>query len=96
MLPSADVFAAKAGALGISEQDTIVIYDGLGMVSSPRVWWTFRLYGAEKVFILEGGIPKWRAEHRPIETGSVTPRPTRTFTARMNSQLVAALSTSIR
>lgn len=91
MLPSADVFAAKVGALGISEQDTIVIYDGLGMFSSPRVWWTFRLYGAENVFILEGGIPKWRAEHRPIETGSMTPRPPRTFTARMNSQLVAAL-----
>ncbi len=48
-----------------------MIYDGLGMFSSPRVWWTFRLFGAENVFILEGGMPKWQAERRPIEAGSM-------------------------
>ncbi len=68
----------------------MVIYDGLGMFSSPRVWWTFRLFGAEKVFILEGGMPKWQAERRPIEAGLVT-RPARKFTARMNPDIVAAL-----
>ena len=46
----------------------------LGLFSSPRVWWTFRLFGAEKVFILEGGMPKWKAEGRPIEAGLVTRR----------------------
>ena len=81
---------AKVGALGIGDGDTIVIYDGLGMFSSPRVWWTFRLFGAEKVFILEGGMPKWQAERRPIEAGLVT-RPPRKFTARMNAGIVAAL-----
>jgi thiosulfate/3-mercaptopyruvate sulfurtransferase len=90
MLPSAEVFAAKVGVLGIGAGDTIVVYDGLGMFSSPRVWWTFRLFGAEKVFILEGGLPKWQAEGHPIEAGLVT-RPPRTFTARMNADLVAAL-----
>src|SRR5688500_11712084 len=67
MLPSAEPFAARVGSLGIGDGDTVVIYDGLGMFSSPRVWWTFRLFGAEKVFILEGGMPKWKAERRPLE-----------------------------
>lgn len=90
MLPSAEVFAAKVGALGIGDGDTVVIYDGLGMFSSPRVWWTFRLFGTEKVFILEGGMPKWQAERRPIEAGLVT-RPPRKFTAHMKPDIVAAL-----
>jgi thiosulfate/3-mercaptopyruvate sulfurtransferase len=90
MLPSADVFAAKVGALGIGDGDTVVVYDGFGMFSSPRVWWTFRLFGARKVFILEGGLPKWQAERRPTEAGLVT-RPARKFTARMAPDIVAAL-----
>src|SRR5262245_15123897 len=92
MLPSAETFAAKAGALGIGDGDTVVVYDGLGIFSSPRVWWTFRLFGAEKVFILEGGLPKWQAERRPIEAGLVT-RPPRRFSARMNPAIVASLPT---
>ncbi len=90
MLPSAEVFAAKVGGLGIGDGDTIVVYDGLGMFSSPRVWWTFRLFGATKVFILEGGMPKWQAEGRPTE-GGVAQRPPRPFNARLNAGLVAAL-----
>jgi thiosulfate/3-mercaptopyruvate sulfurtransferase len=90
MLPSAEAFAAKVSAMGIGDGDTIVIYDGLGMFSSPRVWWTFRLFGAEKVFILEGGMPKWQAERRPIEAGLAT-HPPRKFTARKSDDLIAAL-----
>src|SRR5437764_10008338 len=70
MLPSPDQFARDVGTLGIGDGDTIVVYDGLGMFSAPRVWWTFRLFGAEKVFILEGGFPKWKAESRAIDTGA--------------------------
>src|SRR3954452_15327036 len=66
MLPSAEQFAKDVGALGIADSDAIVVYDGAGMFSSPRVWWTFRLFGMDKVFILEGGSPKWRAESRPL------------------------------
>src|SRR3954466_6645118 len=65
MLPSAKQFARDVGALGIAETDRIVVYDGIGMFSSPRVWWTFRLFGAANVFMLEGGLPKWKAENRP-------------------------------
>jgi len=58
MLPSKEFFASAVGALGISDRDTIVVYDGAGLFSAPRVWWTFRLFGAEKVFILDGGLPR--------------------------------------
>ena len=88
MLPSAEVFAAAVGKLGIGNDDTIVAYDGLGLFASPRVWFTFRLFGAKNVYILEGGLPKWKAEGRPLETGPVN-RPAKTFAARKNSDAVA-------
>jgi thiosulfate/3-mercaptopyruvate sulfurtransferase len=88
MLPSADQFARDVGALGIADSDTIVCYDALGMWSSPRVWWTFRLFGAEKVFVLEGGLPKWKAEGRPLEAGAVEHAP-RAFWARQPAKRVA-------
>lgn len=90
MLPQPAAFAAAAGHLGIGENDTIVAYDGHGMFSSPRVWFTFRRFGAENVFILEGGLPKWVAEGRPLDTGAVT-RPARTFTAGGHGGMVATL-----
>src|SRR5215467_5450438 len=80
MMPSPEGFAAAAGELGVSDQDTIVVYDSVGIYSSPRVWFTFRLFGAEKVYILEGGLPKWQAEARPLEGGPAT-CPSTTFTA---------------
>lgn len=90
MLPSREVFAAAVGALGISERDTIVVYDGAGIFSAPRVWWTFRLFGAENVFVLEGGLPRWMSEGRPLEQGPVTRAP-RQFAARAPADIVADL-----
>jgi thiosulfate/3-mercaptopyruvate sulfurtransferase len=90
MLPRPEAFAAAAGALGIRDTDTIVAYDGHGLFSSPRVWFTFRLFGADNVFILEGGLPKWKAEGRPLEAGHVS-RPAARFTARPRGDLVASL-----
>jgi thiosulfate/3-mercaptopyruvate sulfurtransferase len=91
MLPSSADFAVAAGKLGISERDTIVAYDGHGIFSSPRVWFTFRLFGADNVFILEGGLPKWKAEGRPLESGPVT-HPAKTFAARRRGDVVASLA----
>jgi thiosulfate/3-mercaptopyruvate sulfurtransferase len=90
MLPSAPGFAAAAGRLGAGDGDTIVAYDGHGIFASPRVWFTFRLFGAENVYILEGGLPKWKAEGRPVESGAVV-RPATTFTAHKNANAVATL-----
>jgi thiosulfate/3-mercaptopyruvate sulfurtransferase len=91
MLPGAEQFEREVGALGIGDQDTIVVYDGAGLFAAPRVWWTFRIFGAEKVFILAGGLPKWAAEGRPIETGTVERAP-RTFRARKAPAAVASLA----
>jgi thiosulfate/3-mercaptopyruvate sulfurtransferase len=91
MLPSPADFAVAAGKLGISDQDMIIAYDGYGIFSSPRVWFTFRLFGADNVFVLEGGLPKWKAEGRALETGPATHRP-KTFAARKRGDFVASLA----
>jgi thiosulfate/3-mercaptopyruvate sulfurtransferase len=92
MLPQAQQFSRQVGALGIADTDTIVVYDGAGLFAAPRVWWTFRLFGAEKVFIIDGGLPAWKSEGRPLETGPVTRRPRR-FHARKPPDVVASLDT---
>jgi thiosulfate/3-mercaptopyruvate sulfurtransferase len=89
MLPNAEQFARDVGALGIAETDTIVVYDSLGLFSAPRVWWTFRLFGAQDVLILEGGLPKWKAEGRPLERGAVT-RGSHSFRPQQPAKVVAS------
>ena len=88
MLPGPTQFAQMAGALGITETDTVVVYDGAGFFSAPRVWWTFRIFGAKNVFILDGGMPAWLAEKRKTESGEVKRTP-RTFNATMETSAVA-------
>jgi thiosulfate/3-mercaptopyruvate sulfurtransferase len=90
MLPSPEAFAQAVGALGVSDRDTIVVYDGAGLFSSPRVWWTFRLFGAENVLILDGGLPRWKADGRPLEAGTVQ-RASKQFTAKAPAKVVAGL-----
>lgn len=65
-LPRPATFARIAGAMGIAETDTIVVYDGPGLFSAPRVWWMFRIMGARDVFVLEGGFDRWKASGRPV------------------------------
>ncbi len=91
MLPRPEAFSSAMRALGIGDGQTIVVYDGMGLFSAPRVWWTFRVFGAREVFILDGGFPKWKAEGRPIELGE-TRRTPRHFTARLDHAAVAALA----
>lgn len=91
MLPGPDQFGEAAGALGIAESDTIIIYDSSGFFSAPRVWWTFHIFGARNVFILDGGLPAWQQEGRPTEAGDVK-RPTRKFNASMDTGAVAMLT----
>jgi thiosulfate/3-mercaptopyruvate sulfurtransferase len=89
MLPTASAFAEAAGRLGISDTDTIVIYDSLGLFSAARVWWTFRLMGAADVRVLDGGLPKWRSEGHRLETGVRPVSPPATFNATLNGRAVA-------
>jgi thiosulfate/3-mercaptopyruvate sulfurtransferase len=88
MLPGPDQFGEAVGKLGIAETDTIVVYDGSGLYSAPRVWWSFRIFGAKNVFILDGGFPAWKAEGRAVEAGDVKPKP-KTFKAEMDTGAVA-------
>lgn len=79
MLPTPQAFAKAMGALGVSENDDIVVYDAQGLFSAARVWWTLRIMGAKQVRVLDGGLPKWRAEGRPLGHGPVTTYGTSTF-----------------
>ncbi len=87
MLPSPDAFSAAVGALGIRDGDTVVAYDGAGLFSAPRVWWTFKTMGAQNVFVLDGGLPKWLAEGRPTESGPAR-RSAKRFSARFQAERV--------
>jgi thiosulfate/3-mercaptopyruvate sulfurtransferase len=91
MLPSAEAFGRAVGALGVGDGMRIVVYDGAGLFSAPRVWWTFRIMGAADVRILEGGFLKWRAEGRPVEAGEPKPA-ARRFTATLDTSAVASLA----
>ena len=90
-LPGPAYFGEAVGALGIGDGDTVVVYDSVGLFSAARVWWTFRIFGAKKAFILDGGLPKWKAEGRPLEKGDAK-RAARKFNAEMNVGAVATLS----
>ncbi len=57
--PSPEIFAQAVGELGISAEDTVVVYDQKNLFSAPRVWWTFRMFGHENVLVLNGGLPAW-------------------------------------
>jgi thiosulfate/3-mercaptopyruvate sulfurtransferase len=87
MIPAPDLFAQKMEALGIGDGDRVVVYDSAGLSSAGRAWWMLRLFGHNDVAILDGGLPKWRAEGRPLDTILPSP-PRRRFTARFDPALV--------
>jgi thiosulfate/3-mercaptopyruvate sulfurtransferase len=91
MLPTAAAFTAHARRLGVNPDSEIVIYDAQGLFSAARVWWTFRAMGHANVRVLDGGLPVWLAERRPVETGQRTPLSGR-FEARLDAGLVRDLA----
>ena len=90
MLPSADEFASKVGALGIGDDSHVVIYDTIGTTGAARVWWTFRAMGHAKVSVMDGGLPKWMEEGRQVvsELPNITAKQK---SAKLNSSLVRSL-----
>ncbi len=87
MLADVDVFGEKVGRLGVGSGDTVVAYDGHGLFSAARAWWNFRVMGHTDVYVLDGGLPRWRAEGRAIETGPANPKPA-SFETRLDLSLV--------
>ena len=89
-LPPHEDFERAVSALGIGNDDRVVIYDTLGLFSAARAWWMFRVFGHEAVAILDGGRPAWVAAAQPLETGQPSLEPRR-FRARLNVDRVWAL-----
>jgi thiosulfate/3-mercaptopyruvate sulfurtransferase len=86
MMPSQSVFASYAGGLGISENSKIVVYDTVGVFSAARVWWMFRVFGAQSVFVMDGGQFKWTKEGRPVDSVVAVPEVTK-FNAKPASDV---------
>lgn len=92
MLPHPDVFAEVAGLMGISSDKPIIVYDGPGLFSAPRVWWTLNVMGAENVKIMEGGFDAWTRAGLPIEKGKPQMSKQGMFNARFNASAVASIA----
>ena len=73
--PTPEIFATAVGAMGITADDTVVVYDQKNMFSAPRGWWTFRLFGHEDVLVLNGGLPAWRAAGYGTADAPTRPEP---------------------
>ena len=87
MIPSPDLFARKMEGLGIGDDDRVVVYDSVGLSSAGRAWWMLRLFGHHDVALLDGGLPKWKAEGRLLDSVGPAP-PQRRFTPRFDPSLV--------
>jgi thiosulfate/3-mercaptopyruvate sulfurtransferase len=94
MFPSAEQFGRDVGGLGVSNGDTVVIYDSGSWVAAPRVWWMFLSYGHRDVRIPNGGLKKWRAEGRPVESGEAKASPG-TFKASYDAKRVRSIEQMI-
>ena len=67
MVPPVEKFMSRLRAMGVGDGHQVVVYDSAGLLSAARVWWLFRLMGQMDVAVLDGGLPKWKAEGRPLE-----------------------------
>jgi len=81
-------FAAAMGAAGVGDESFVVTYDDHHVPVAARVWWSLRVYGHDRVAVLDGGITRWRAEGHPVSAGTERPQPV-TFTPRLRPHLYA-------
>jgi len=88
MLPDAAMFSEAASTLGIDDGDTIVVYDAVGLFSAARVWWTFKVFGAKNVVILDGGLSAWINAGYPVESGAAEAG-SGNFSAKLNEAAVS-------
>ncbi len=87
MVPSAEQFCSELSKLGISANHHVIFYDGLGIFSAPRAWWLLKLFGFNRVSVLDGGLPKWISENKPVTSeldSSIVPQ----FTPKFNQHMV--------
>ena len=91
MVPTADYFARQMETLGVSNSSRVVCYDQIGIFSAPRAWWMLRLFGHDQVAVLDGGLPKWQAERRAVQSGAPPPAPTGHFRSAARMRLLRSL-----
>lgn len=92
MLPTPDIFAKAVANMGISDETTVVIYDQRGIFSAPRVWWMFRVFGHDKVQVLDGGLPGWQKAGGSLEKGVAPLAPPGRFTPHFHPEMVRSLA----
>jgi thiosulfate/3-mercaptopyruvate sulfurtransferase len=90
MLPAPEFFAEQVGRLGIANDTHVIAYDGNDFMASARVWWTFRVFGHDRVSVLDGGFRSWRERHLPVSAEDSPPAP-REFRAGFRPELVVDL-----
>lgn len=88
MLPPPDAFARALESLGIGSDDHVIAYDSYGLMSAARPWWMLRVFGHDRVSVLDGGLPKWKREGRPVTDAPSTPATGKRFEARLRPELV--------
>lgn len=89
-LPGPEKFSSRVRRLGLGDGNRIVVYDGAGIFSAPRVWWMFRRFGHNDIAVLDGGFPKWLKENRPTEALPPMPQE-RHFTPRIDHTMARDL-----
>ncbi len=87
-MPSPVQFSSQMRKMGVGDGQRIVVYDTVGNFCASRVWWMFRTFGIEDVVVLDGGLPKWIAEEKPVASGQPRPFKDRHFTARFQAMNV--------
>jgi len=90
MFPDAEQFGRDVGTLGVSNADTVVVYDSGGWVAAPRAWWMFLAFGHDKVRVLDGGLKKWLADGHPVQGGNKVIKPA-TFKAKFDARRVRSI-----
>ena len=91
MLPSPEQFQTQMRELGVSDASEVVVYDSLGLFSAARMWWMLKAFGHQRVSLLDGGLPRWREEGRPLEQGASQPSKGN-FEAHLQPNMVCSLA----
>lgn len=91
MAPTAGRFARLMGEMGISNTTRVIFYDQKGLQSSARGWWLMKLFGHQNAAVLDGGLPKWRAEGRATQSGDATPAPAASYTQDFRADLLKGI-----
>lgn len=90
-LPSEAQFSAAIAAHGVEDSTDVVVYDSAGGMWAARLWWLFRVFGHDRVTVLDGGWAKWEREQRPIESGIASTVAPGSFEARLRPELLATI-----